>query len=181
MKKRQLDPYHLDIRAFAEHAAELSGHLPLLNCPKLLDYSAPEVRPSDKDLILWAAHGEWRPVRAQEPEVWLHLEASASLLMTCQRCLQPLPVNLQVERSLRFVAGEEAAAAEDAKSDDDVLALTLSFNLLELIEDELVLSLPWLPRHETCPRPLLQPTPEPVPEKSNPFAVLGQLKKPKNS
>jgi uncharacterized protein len=180
MKKRRLDPHHLDVSAFAENAAELSGDIPLLDCQKLLDYAAPDAPPGHKNIVTWMARGELRPVRSQAPEVWLHLDASASLFMACQRCLQPLLVTLQVQRSLRFVAGEDAAAAEDAESDDDVLALTQSLNLFELIEDELVLSLPWVPRHEVCPSPLPQATPESEMKEPHPFAVLAQLKKPKD-
>ena len=45
---------------------------------------------------------------------------------------------LEVERSYRFVADEATAEAEDDECDEDLLAISREFNLLELIEDELL-------------------------------------------
>ena len=90
--------------------------------------------------MTWHAHGELRPVRGQPPQVWLHVDARGALFMTCQRCLQPLRVEVEADRDFRFVEGEEAAAAEDAVSEDDVLAISAALNLEALIEDELVLT-----------------------------------------
>ena len=89
-------------------------------------------------------------------------------------------VPLHAERRIFFVDGEEAAAALDAESDDDVLALTPALDLADLIEDELLLALPLVPRHERCPEPLprgfveADPATDPA---DNPFAVLAALKR----
>jgi uncharacterized protein len=63
-----------------------------------------------------------------------------------------------------------------------VLALTRHLDALELVEDELLLSLPLVPRHEVCPQPLPVTTAE-LPEdedgdeeRPNPFAALAALK-----
>ena len=67
---------------------------------------------------------------------------------------------LGVDRRLFFVAGEDAAAALDTESDDDVLALEPFLDLRGLVEDELLLALPLVPRHEVCPEPLpIEPGP----------------------
>ncbi len=52
-----------------------------------------------------------------------------------------------------------------------------SFDLVELIEDELLLALPLVPRHEMCTQPL-ESAADPVAfdERVNPFDVLGELK-----
>jgi uncharacterized protein len=87
-----------------------------------------------------------------------------------------------VERAFRFVASEEQAELEDEESEEDVLVLSRDFNLLELIEDELLMALPVVPKHEVCPAPVkLQAQDadfdEAAPEqKPNPFAILQQLK-----
>ena len=65
----------------------------------------------------------------------------------------------QVERRIRFVDGEDAGGALDADSDDDVLALTPALDLHELVEDELLLALPLVPRHEVCPSRCRAPQP----------------------
>jgi uncharacterized protein len=127
----------------------------------------------------WSARGERRRPKAVEPEIWLHLGARAGVWMTCQRCLQPVRVAVEVERSIRFVQGEDAAARLDADSDDDVLELEHSLDLLGLVEDELLLALPIVPRHERCPIELPtsvaeDPVAEPPP---SPFAALESLKR----
>ncbi|MBY0467713.1 MAG: YceD family protein, partial [Burkholderiaceae bacterium] len=98
--------------------------------------------------------------------------------LECQRCLKPVDVPLVVQRRFLFVHGEDAAAQLDTDSEDDVLALSRTLNLIELIEDELLLGLPLVPRHSVCPQPLRPPAdPEPFEERANPFAVLGDLKR----
>ena len=68
------------------------------------------------------------------------------------------------------------------RSEEDVLVLSREFNLLELVEDELLMSVPPVPKHEECPAPVKLQAADadfvdaPV-EKPNPFAVLQQLKK----
>ena len=137
--------------------------------------------------VAWTAAGERRPVPAGEAELWLTLSAEAPVWLTCQRCLQPFAVPLAVQQRLRFVHGEAQAEALDAEHDDDVLAVSKSLDLRELIEDELLLSLPIVPRHERCPKPLVVPAdvaelPGDLPgepaERPNPFAALLALKKP---
>jgi uncharacterized metal-binding protein YceD (DUF177 family) len=77
--------------------------------------------------------------------------------MECQRCLTPVDVPLAVERSFRFVADEATAEALDDESEEDLLALSREFDLRELIEDELLMALPVVPRHDECPRPCRWP------------------------
>ena len=57
--------------------------------------------------------------------------ADTDVTLECQRCLQPMRVPLHAERRIFFVEGEDAAAALDAESDDDVLALTPALDLAE--------------------------------------------------
>lgn len=106
------------------------------------------------DHIAWSATGSTRRVSGGEDGIWLALTAAAPVRMQCQRCLQPVAITLAVDRRLRFVRGEEEAARLDEESDDDVLELRPREDLRSLIEDELILALPLVPRHERCPEPL---------------------------
>ena len=71
--------------------------------------------------------------------------------MECQRCLHPVRERMTVSRSIRFARDENEAARLDADSDDDVLAVSRQFHLLELVEDELIMDLPMVPLHGHCP------------------------------
>jgi uncharacterized protein len=75
--------------------------------------------------------------------------------------------------------GRPAAAELDADHEDDVLALNRSLDLRSLVEDELLLALPLVPRHDVCPEPLplVDDDENAEPERANPFAVLAALKR----
>ena len=91
----------------------------------------------------------------------------------CQRCLQPFNTPVEVDRAFRFVPTEGEAEALDADSEDDVLALGTSFDLIGLIEDELLLAWPLVPRHVRCAQAAQAAAVEPA---SSPFAALATLK-----
>jgi uncharacterized protein len=177
MTSRDFDPLALDVTAFAKAAGTLEGRWPLAELDRLAASAAPGMLPPAGAPIDWSARGELRMVRGSENQVWLHLSASARLPLECQRCLKPIDTALAVARDFLFVHGEDAAAQLDADSDDDVLALTRALDLRALVEDELLLALPLVPRHEVCPEPLRLPAGEVLEEKPKPFAALSALKR----
>lgn len=180
MKSRPVDPRRLDVEAFAKDAGTLEGDWPLPSLDRLADAAHAEARPDELARVRWQARGERREVRGGLPQTWLHVQADTRLALVCQRCLGPVEAGIAAERSFLFVAGEEAAAQLDADSEDDVLALTRALDLRELVEDELLLALPLVPRHERCPEPLPAAAgelPEEGAERANPFAVLAALKR----
>jgi uncharacterized protein len=168
----------LDVKAFAEEGAHLRGEEPLREHGRLLAETQGRGAGS---AVHWTAGGELRNPRHVHPEVWLHLQSDVILPLTCQRCLQPVDVPVSVDRSFRFVADEDMAAAQDEQSEEDVLALSRSLDLLELVEDELLMELPLAPRHEACPEPLKTAVADEEFEaasarRENPFALLGKLR-----
>jgi uncharacterized protein len=181
MSAREFDPHHLDVAAFAKDAGQLDGRWPLRDLTRLHDAAHPDALPADTDDVRWQARGEWRRTGGTGNDLgqpWLHLKASARMALVCQRCLGAVVEPLEVERSFLFVHGEDAAAQLDADSDDDVLALTRALDLRELLEDELLLALPLVPRHTACPAPLpLAEAPALADDTPNPFAVLAALKR----
>lgn len=151
---RPTDPRRLDVAAFALAAGRLTGEWPLAELPRLLQDALPVGKDGSAQLVCWSATGERRSASAGDDQIRLHLHASTALQLTCQRCLQPMTVNLDVQATFRFVHGEDQAQALDEDSDEDVLALVPSLDLLALVEDELILALPLIPRHDECPLPL---------------------------
>ncbi|XHS80315.1 DUF177 domain-containing protein [Burkholderiaceae bacterium UC74_6] len=179
MKSREQSAAKLDVEAFARDGGHLEGQWPAVELERLADAAAPEAPASGWPAVRWSLEGELRERRGAEPEVWLHLEAGAEVQLTCQRCLHAVAERVEAERSILFVRGENEAADLDADSEDDVLALTRSLDAKTLIEEELLLELPLVPRHEVCPTPLAAPVDDlpQVAEKPNPFAALAALKK----
>jgi uncharacterized protein len=184
MKTSRHDPLRLDLAAFAADGATQAGLWPGSTLTRLAESQSP---PHDLALadVDWQAQGERRAMPAGEPETWLTLQVKTRVWLTCQRCLQPMAMPLALDQRLRFVQGETQAEALDAESEDDVLALLRWMDLRELVEDELLLALPLVPRHDTCPQPLpvglglesdAGATPAEVLEKPNPFAALRSLK-----
>ena len=178
MKPRLIDPLRLDVEAFAKDAGQLEGDWPVRSLERLADAAHPDARPAEADLAHWHAEGESRPVKGGAPQAWLHLRANARLALVCQRCLGPVDTPLETERSFLFVGDEDTAARLDAESEDDVLAMTRALDLRALVEDELLLALPIVPRHELCPQPLpMEHDDAPEEARPNPFAALAALKR----
>ncbi|GHC20522.1 YceD family protein [Aidingimonas halophila] len=71
----------------------------------------------------------------------------ADLRLACRRCLQPMPVQVENHFLLGIVSGDELAAALPS-THEPVLAENEQLNLLEVIEDELILSLPQVVYHD---------------------------------
>ncbi len=183
---KPVNPQRLDLAELARAHGTLEGEQALGSFTRLQQPGEPEAAAA----LHWHAQAAYRPVRGGQPELWLHLTLNTTVLRTCQRCLQPVALPMAVERDFLFAPTEAQAQAWDAERDDaDVLVLSPSFNLLELLEDELLLALPLVPRHDTCPQPLVAPMGEPTVqgegpgssskelERDNPFAILAQLKR----
>ena len=180
MAAREFDPFRLDVVEFAKEAGELRGRWPLAGFDRVADSALPGAPVTDADEVVWSARGEQRQLRGGDAQTWMHVSAATHVSLECQRCLKPVDVPLQIERNFLFVHGEDAAAQLDTDSDDDVLAITRALDLHELIEDELLLAMPIVPRHEVCPEPLVvADDEEPLDEKPNPFAALASLKRPR--
>ncbi len=176
---KEHSPDRLDVKAFAQAGAHLTGHDTLLRYQRLVE----EARGLHPDLrVDWSADGQVRSTHGIGGQIWLHLRASATVPLICQRCLQPVDVPLEVDREFRFVADEATAEALDEDSEEDLLALSRDFNLRELIEDELIMALPIVPRHDECPVPVqMQASDEEFEaasaEAPNPFAALAGLRR----
>jgi uncharacterized protein len=174
------NPRRFDVRAFAETGGRLQGEEALSGFDRLS--SERHVDGDAAVAVHWVAYGETRPDAAGQPAVWMHLQARLALPVGCQRCLGPVSVPLEVDRWFRFVADEATAEAEDDGSEEDLLALEPKPDLLALIEDELLMELPLVPMHDTCPEPLSAPGATeqdvaPATSKPHPFASLARLKK----
>ncbi|MFN4265825.1 MAG: YceD family protein [Aquabacterium sp.] len=190
MKSRTFVPQKLDVGSFIESTEVLEGQIPVAELARLAEDLFEQADLAALPPVTWRAQGRLVKRRVGEPQRWLDLEAHASLPWECQRCLHAVELPIDVQRSIRFVADEAAAAELDADCDDDVLAMSRTFDLIELIEDELIMAQPLVPRHDQCPtdverlmksEELVDPQGAPaapeVEAKPHPFAALAALKK----
>ncbi len=175
--KQASAPSRLDVSALAHTGERRTGHDLLLNYERLTQEAQAPFTEMGLD---WSIQGEFRNALDGLGQVWLHLTVNTALPLTCQRCLGLVETAVAVDQWYRFVEGQEAADAQDDASEEDVLALSREFNLAALIEDEVLLALPLIPRHVVCPVPVKLAAVDPafdaaMAEKRHPFAVLSKL------
>lgn len=103
----------------------------------------------------------------------LHLKASGVLLLACQRCLEAIHFELDIDSLLELIPADAELSQEELDDDTrDFLPVAGELDVAELVEDEVLLALPAAPRHERCSLP---GAPD-AGERINPFAVLDGLK-----
>ena len=134
-----------DALKLARHAGTIAGSLDARELPNLADTL---VTGDDPVPITWSIEG--RKSAEGRPSLWIDIAGSAPLV--CQRCLGRLdwPVDQAIE--VLLAADERELAALDVASDDEVILADSAVDAAELVEDELVLTLPFAPMHEgPCP------------------------------
>lgn len=166
----------IDTAEFARTAGEHHGRFTpadLERLASLLSDGAGELR--------WRARGARRRRPDGDHDDLLFLALDGELGMPCVRCLERVPVRIEAERAFRLVASEDQAEREDVDEvDHDVLAGGQRFDLGALIEDEAIMTLPPIVRHEDCPLPPGADGGEPPAEdeeRPKPFAALAALRK----
>jgi uncharacterized protein len=148
---------------FASAGATQRGTWPLKELPRLRDVLA-----HDAGEVAYEIAG----VRDERGRPGLRLKVSGTLVLRCQRCLEPMEFEVNTDETLVLAATLEEIHAEpaDAHAPDRVVA-GKEMALGGLIEDELILALPFAPRHEDC-----SPSgPGDSAESHSPFAALRGL------
>jgi uncharacterized protein len=127
---------------FATAGARQQGRWPVRELPRLRDMLA-----SDTAEVAWTLEG----TRDERGRPSLRLGVKGTLQLRCQRCLEPMAFEVDAEELLVLAATQAEIDAEppDAHAPDRVLA-GKQMPLRELIEDQLILELPYAPRHEGC-------------------------------
>lgn len=178
---------YVDAFEFVRLGKSVDGLAPLAWFERVIE-DLPEQDPSA--MVTWSAVADRGP--ADEPLI--HVAVHALVNVQCERCLSVMSIELQSQASLQLVRSEqelddpdtfdfsELDAISAGTSFDKVLG-TSKFDLLEQVEDELVLCLPYVPKHEVCPPSATltslaqaEVVEEPVEKRPSPFAVLAGLK-----
>jgi len=83
----------------------------------------------------------------------LQLAISGEVEMTCQRCLGGVKQVIEIEHTLLLARNESELERLDALPDSDAILVGETLNLVDLVEDEVLLSLPLAAMHAEgeCP------------------------------
>lgn len=164
-------PGRVDPLRLADEGARLEGTVPIAAMPRL----AAAVAATDEA----AARVELGFGRERDGTATLHGHIEAELTLQCQRCLEAMAWPLRTGLALAL-AENEIQAERLAATGDVVVLEERTLDLTSLVEDEILLALPLVARHEPaqCPADAqLQAQNEPEEDsRPNPFAVLSRLK-----
>lgn len=167
----QVDPYRL-----AEQGREYDGVLPLRQMKRL------------SPLLATDEGGATVSLRFGVDEMgvrFLQGSIRVSLQLRCQRCLEPMAWPVDTELALGFV--DSTAEADRLPGGyEPYIVESVPLVLGDIIEDELLLSLPQIPMHDldNCPaQEYVEPQDEQDAQQDkagqdNPFQVLADLKTP---
>lgn len=164
----KLIPEHIDPFRYAEQSLGLDGKVKVADL-KRLDMNL------DKNAEI-AVNLQFGIDEQKITYLKGHLETKLSL--QCQRCMEPLVYGIMSDFSLGVVSTLDEANSLPEQY-EPALAAEGSLALRELIEDEIILNLPIIPKHEPdeckVKLPLAESGWEPGKGK-NPFHVLESLK-----
>jgi uncharacterized protein len=89
---------------------------------------------------------------AQVVQPYLRLALAGDIWLECQRCLGPYRHTFDVAVEYRIAATEEEADGYPLDDDEvEVIVGSHRFDVRDLIDEELLLSLPLVPKHDACP------------------------------
>jgi len=129
----------IDSLEFARTGQTLRGNLPLPGLTRLKDSLADAVGTVEFE-VTGGQDVRSRPILMVAIRGMLHLQ--------CQHCLEALEHPLRVLNTLLLVAAGAGAAGELDDEDIEWIEASRELDVANLVEDEILLSLPYAPRHE---------------------------------
>jgi uncharacterized protein len=158
-----------------------AGFLSISDMPRVAEVASAIIPLDGFD---WSVDTHFEDSPGGEPHQNLDLGLKGRLHLVCQRCLQDCAVDLEEKRRFILVLTEAEADAYPVEDEEqEPLVVSQHFNLLETIEDEILLSLPLIPKH---PEGFCEPhastfgdedDQEASNEQENPFNILKNMKK----
>ena len=158
-----------------------AGFLAITDMPRL-SLEVASINPGDG--FAWQMETHFEDSPGSEPLQILNLALHGRLHLVCQRCLQDCAIDLDEKRRFILVASEPEADNYPLEDEEqEPLVASQHFNLLETMEDEVLLSLPLIPKH---PEGFCEPhatvfgiedDDEVLDERENPFNILKNMKK----
>lgn len=130
---RRFDAFEL-----AQQRGTVSGGVAASELPRVADSLA-----SEGGRVAYAIVGT--ADAANRPALEVTIEGTLSL--TCQRCLQPMSWSVEQRTTVLLARDERELAQLDESDEHEVLLAEAPLDALEVVEDELLLTMPYAPRH----------------------------------
>jgi len=160
----------------ARHAA-LSGQVDAATLPRVADQLADD---GASAVVSYEIRGSADP--SGRPALDINLVGAVSL--TCQRCLQPFRWPIEQTTQVLLAHDErELGRLDDGDADHEVVLAAAPLDPVTVVEDELLLTLPFVPRcpEATCPAGPALATRALEEPKASPFAALAELPRRKGA
>lgn len=153
----------VDPLAFARDGRCLERRLPLSALPRL----AAESVGGEGEFVI-----RFEGLQERGGKSYLILAADGRMRLACQRCLEPMEWVCRVRSRLMLVPRGQPIPEDELEDDSyDAVEVEDRQDLLALAEDEILLALPAVPRHEQCQAPSAAGGAA----KESPFAGLAKL------
>ena len=162
----------IDSLDFARNGQKISGEVPIAELSRLLD-----ILETPQGILSYTVQG----VVDKQGNPALDVSIAGSCQLRCQRCLKGLDYAVQLDTRLLLrnqesldALGDNVAGGEEEEF-DSILA-DAHLDVLDMLEEEILLSLPIAPKHElgACQATDSENAQE---EEQHPFAVLAKLKR----
>ena len=154
----------IDSLEFARNGKEMHGEIALSELSRLSD-----VLVKTDGSLIYMVRG-YR--EAGRDMLGLSLQGKCSL--RCQRCLGELEYSVNIVSQLQLLPADKLDEVKEDDDEMDVIEAESKLDVVALIEEEMLLELPFAPRHTEggCAQ-----TANDLQQKVSPFAVLAGLKK----
>ena len=125
---------------FARKSLEIRDTIAHSDLQRAKDLLTPET-----ESLNWRLSGEV----SADKKAKLNLTVTGNVAVSCQRCLEPMMIALNIDSEFILVKDDsEIPPEEDDIEDHDYLVAEAEMDVLELVEDEILLALPYSPKHE---------------------------------
>jgi uncharacterized protein len=175
MSKENLLPQKVDAIRFADNAIHMQGNMLVKNMERLAPSLNSDLGEVSVDVKFGVDEQDVRFIRGQY---------STRLMLKCQRCMEPFEYSISGDILAGIVHTEEEAG-QLPKDYNSVIVKEGMLVLQEVIEDEIIVSLPVVPMHNSvnCKVKLpfsIDPAHVDEAEKENPFKVVELLRSKRN-
>lgn len=162
----------IDSLGFAAEGGRVAGRLALAALPRLADALTNRAGGLDCEL------SGWRAADQATVRLGLRLQVAGRLWLRCQRCLDEVAFDCAIDRRLLLVPEGAAWPEEELEADDyDAIPAAREQSVLALVEEEVLLALPAVPRHAECCSPAAEAGEAEEESRPSPFAALAGLRK----